>query len=182
MAARKQGHEKMIKLIGSIVIVGVATLFGFELSNRLRRRTKQIRYLKMALESLETEIVFAMTPLAEACIKVSVQLADQTVGSFFQKVGLRLSKEESLVTDIWDHVLEKWRQETDLKDSEINILKQFGQTLGQQDLENQRKQIRLAISYFDQEEKQALEGQQKYESMYKSLGLLAGVFIVLIML
>lgn len=172
----------MIKLLGSIVIVGVTTLFGFELSNRLRRRSKQIRYLKMALESLETEIVFAMTPLAEACKRVSDQIPDHTVASFFQTIGLKLSKEESLVTDIWQSVLEKWKEETDLKDSEINILKQFGQTLGQQDLENQRKQIRLAISYFDQEENQALEAQQKYDSMYKSLGFLAGIFIVLIML
>ena len=45
-----------MKIVGSLVIIFATTLYGFELSNRLSRRTKQIRYL------LETESVFALTP------------------------------------------------------------------------------------------------------------------------
>lgn len=171
----------MIKIIGSLVIIAASTLFGFEFSNRLSRRTKQIRYLKIALESLETEIVFALTPLAVAFDKVSKSIPSP-VGDLFQQVALKLSKEENAASNIWISTLEKWQKDTDLKNEEINILTQFGQTLGQQDLENQRKQIRLAIHYFDQEENLAMEGQKKYESMYKSLGFLAGILIVLIML
>lgn len=170
-----------MKLIGSLIIILAATAFGWEFSRRLARRTKQIRYLKIAFEALETEMVFGMTPLPHACEKVSRQLISP-LNTFFDEVSKRLKEEERTAMDIWCTTLKKWRMSTDLDESEINILNQFGQTLGQQDLENQRKQIRLAISYFDQEEKQAIESQSKYESMYKSLGFLGGVLIVLIML
>lgn len=171
----------MMKIVGSLVIIFATTLYGFELSNRLSRRTKQIRYLKVALESLETEIVFALTPLGEAFDKVSRQIPFP-ISDFFRDVSKKLYNEENSASNIFYSSLTNWYKKTDLEKGELNILRQFGQTLGQQDLENQRKQIRLAIQYFDQEEKLALEAQKKYESMYKSLGFLAGVFIVLIMI
>ncbi|MFA9559425.1 stage III sporulation protein SpoIIIAB [Evansella sp. AB-rgal1] len=170
-----------MKLFGAIVILLTSTAFGWELSNRLGRRTKQIRYLKIAFEALETEMVFGMTPLPYACEKVSNQLI-KPLKSLFQTVSKRLLEEEQSAKDIWCTSVEKWKKSTDLTGTEINILLQFGQTLGQQDLESQRKQIRLAISYFNQEEKEALESQQKFESMYKSFGFLGGVLLVLIML
>ncbi|MBU9712213.1 stage III sporulation protein SpoIIIAB [Evansella tamaricis] len=170
-----------MKLIGAILIIIASTVFGWEFSGRLARRTKQIRYLKIAFESLETEMVFGMTPLPYACEKVSNQVPTP-VGNLFKEVATRLESEENSAPDIWNTAVQNWKKRTDLYMSEINILHQFGQTLGLQDLENQRKQIRLAISYFDQEEKQAMESQKKFESMYKSLGFLGGVLIVIIML
>lgn len=171
----------MIKLFGSIAIIVATTLFGFEFSNRLSRRTKQIRYLKIALEALETEIVFALTPLAEAFEKVSKQIPSP-ISDLFYEVSMKLYQEENSASSIWLSSLQNWEKKTDLESSEMNILSQFGKTLGKQDLENQRKQIRLAIQFFDQEEKLAMDVQKKYESMYKSLGLLAGILIVLILI
>ncbi|MDQ0256262.1 stage III sporulation protein AB [Evansella vedderi] len=170
-----------MKLVGALLIILTTTVFGWEFATRLARRTKQIRYLKIAFEALETEMVFGMTPLPYACEKVANQLSSP-LSQFFHEVSKKLKEEERTARDIWCNTLEKWKKTTDLEASEINILNQFGQTLGEQDLENQRKQIRLAISYFDQEEKQAMESQKKFESMYKSLGFLGGVLIVLIML
>ncbi|ADU29965.1 stage III sporulation protein SpoIIIAB [Evansella cellulosilytica] len=170
-----------MKLLGALLIIATTTMFGWEFSRRLTRRTKQIRYLKIAFEALETEMTFSMTPLPDACEKVAHQLI-APLNIFFEDVAERLKKEEKSATSIWNSSLKKWKGKTDLNTAELNILNQFGQTLGQQDLESQRKQIRLAISYFNQEEKQALEDQQKFESMYKSLGFLGGVLLVLIML
>ena len=170
-----------MKLIGAIIVLLAATSFGWEFSSRLTRRTRQIRFLKLAFEALETEMVFGMTPLPLACEKVARQVS-APLKSFFSKVAKRLYSEESSAGHIWETTLDSWKKTTDLADSEVNIIYQFGQTLGQQDLESQRKQIRLAISYFDQEEKQAMEAQRKFEAMYRSLGFLGGVLIVLIML
>ncbi|MBU9724173.1 MULTISPECIES: stage III sporulation protein SpoIIIAB [Bacillaceae] len=170
-----------MKIIGALLIIAASTFFGFELARKLTRRTKQIRYLKIAFESLETEMVFGMTPLPLACEKVGNQVPSP-ISSLFHEVANRLETEESSAPEIWNSMIKKWAKTTDLYASEINTLTQFGQTLGLQDLENQRKQIRLAISYFDQEEKDAMESQKKFESMYKSLGFLGGVLIVIIML
>ncbi|WP_078597080.1 stage III sporulation protein SpoIIIAB [Evansella clarkii] len=170
-----------MKLAGALLIILAATVFGWEFSSRLSRRTRQIRELKLAFEALETEMVFGMTPLPLACSKVGKQ-AGPLLGRFFEKVADGLCTEEASASEIWQRTLYTWKDTSDLSAAEINILQQFGQTLGQQDMENQRKQIRLAISYFNQEEEQAAESQKKYESMYKSLGFLGGALIVLIML
>ncbi|SDY56099.1 stage III sporulation protein AB [Evansella caseinilytica] len=170
-----------MKLLGAIFIILATSVFGWEISGRLARRTKQIRYLITAFEALEAEMVFGMTPLSLACEQVS-RRHDPPISLLFHDVASRLHKEERPAPDIWKTSLKKWQRKTDLDKPELKILEQFGQTLGQQDLENQRKQIRLAVSYLDKEEKHAFERQNKFSSMYKSLGFLGGVLLVLIML
>ncbi|MCD8508707.1 MAG: stage III sporulation protein AB [Bacillus sp. (in: Bacteria)] len=95
-----------MKLMGAIIIILAATAFGWEFSRRLTRRTKQIRYLKIAFEALETEMVFGMTPLPYACEKVSRQLISP-LNAFFREVSERLMEEERTATDIWCSTLKK---------------------------------------------------------------------------
>ena len=63
-----------------------------------------------------------------------------------------------------------------LKQTERDILLQFGKTLGKHDLEHQQKQIRLALSHLERVEK---EGGGKPEGLRKDvpqLGVVDGTF------
>ncbi|UCZ54598.1 stage III sporulation protein AB [Bacillus shivajii] len=170
-----------MKLLGAFIIIVTSTLLGWEFARRFTRRKNQIRQLRLAFEALEGEMVFSMAPLSDACQKVAVQSA-APINQLFSEVSEKLTSEEKSAPDIWADCLKKWKKKTDLEAAEINILEQFGQTIGQQDIETQRNQIRLAITYFEQEEKHAQESEKKYESMYRSLGFLGGVLIVIIMM
>jgi stage III sporulation protein AB len=53
----------MIKIIGAICIIIATSWIGFEASKALTERTRQIRILKSALQSLEAEIMYGHAPL-----------------------------------------------------------------------------------------------------------------------
>ena len=64
----------MIKIIGAICIIIATSWIGFEASKTLTERTRQIRILKSALQSLEAEIMYGHTPLHEASRRIAKQI------------------------------------------------------------------------------------------------------------
>ncbi|TMW73757.1 stage III sporulation protein SpoIIIAB [Alteribacter natronophilus] len=170
-----------MKLIGIVLVILAATAIGWEWARRLQFRTKQLRDIRSGLEALETEMVYGLTPLQEACSRVAGQLREPAA-FLFRDFSLSLGREEKLAPDVWESTLKKMKRVLELKQGEWDVLSQFGRTLGRQDLENQRKHLRLALTYLEQQEKEARENQKKHESMYKSLGFLCGILLALIML
>ncbi|HBI05200.1 MAG TPA: stage III sporulation protein AB, partial [Paenibacillaceae bacterium] len=61
------------------------------------------------------------------------------------------------------------------------VLLQLGQVLGQSNREDQQKHIRLALMNLKSEEDVARAQQQKYEKMCRSLGLLGGLLVVILL-
>ncbi|WEG14308.1 stage III sporulation protein SpoIIIAB [Pullulanibacillus sp. KACC 23026] len=170
-----------MKIIGIILIVSTTTLIGFALAKRYRERPRQLRQLVTALQSLESEIMFGLTPVFEAASHLVEQLPSPS-NRFFADLLVLLDKRDGrALTDIWSETTESFWTQTALKQAEKEIWKQFGQTLGQSDRENQKKHIRLAISHLEREEEEARIAQQQYEKMTKSLGILGGLLIVLLL-
>ena len=64
----------MIKLVGAAIIMIATTWTGFEAARKISARPRQLRQLKVALQSLEAEIMYAHTPLKEAAQKLQKQL------------------------------------------------------------------------------------------------------------
>ena len=64
----------MVKLIGAAIIMIATTWAGFEAARKLSARPRQLRQLKVALQSLEAEIMYGHTPLKEAAQKITKQL------------------------------------------------------------------------------------------------------------
>lgn len=167
--------------LGAALIVLASAYIGMELAKRLERRTTILRHIKVAMETLDTEVAFAMIPLAQALDQVSRQLPSPA-SDFFNLVAIRLTNEDISALEAWEEVLDSWKVNIDLEEKDIEILRQFGQTLGKQDIHGQRKQIQLTQSYLNHMESTALDAQKKYQSMYRSLGLLGGLLLVIMLL
>ena len=72
--AKGEGEQHMIKIIGAVFIVAATTWIGFEFANKLRERPRQLWLMRSALQSLEAEIMYGHTPLAEAAERLAKQL------------------------------------------------------------------------------------------------------------
>lgn len=170
-----------MKLIGAILILIATTLVGFEFAKQLSERPRQLRHLKSALQTLEAEITYGLTPLSEASLQLSQQLP-KPISYLFDRFSYYLAKQEESVDRAWEQSLKETWQLTALCDAEYEIMRQFGATLGQHDRDNQQKHIRLTIAHLEREEGDAKEKQNRYEKMIKSLGFLAGLLIILLMI
>ncbi|EPZ38142.1 stage III sporulation protein SpoAB [Anoxybacillus ayderensis] len=170
-----------MKWIGAICIILATTWSGFEASRLLRERTKQLRQLKMALQSLEAEIMYGHTPLMDASLRLSQQLS-RPLSWLFESFAHKLQKGTMNARQAWEESLHEVWKMTALKEGEFEIMKQFGETLGQYDHEIQQNYIRLTMVHLEREEGDAMEKQQRYERMMKSLGVLTGILIVLLLI
>lgn len=170
-----------MKLIGAILILLATTWVGFEFAKKLSERPRQLRHLKSALQTLEAEIMYGMTPLSEACLQLSKQLP-KPISYLFERFSFYLNKQEDSVDRAWEESLSDTWNFTALCESEYEIMRQFGTTLGQHDRTNQQKYIRLTIAHLEREEGDAREKQNRYEKMIKSLGFLTGLLIILLMI
>ncbi|WGG44140.1 stage III sporulation protein SpoIIIAB [Rossellomorea sp. DA94] len=171
----------MIKLVGAVFILLSTSWAGFEASKYLTERPRQLRLLKLALQSLEAEITYSHTPLHEATRKISKQL-QKPVSWFFETFSKKLTEEEISVKKAWDESLNDVWKLTAFKAGEYEILKQFGENLGRHDMMTQQKHIQLALKHLDREETEAVEKQKKYEKMTKSLGFLSGLLLIILLL
>ncbi|MBA4535780.1 stage III sporulation protein SpoAB [Bacillus aquiflavi] len=171
----------MIKLMGAVVILIATTWTGFEASRHLNERPRQLRQLKSALQTLEAEIMFGHTPLHEAARRLASQ-TPKPLSWFFEVFANKLTKCETTVKAAWDESLQETWKLTAFKRGELEIMKQFGETLGRHDRISQQKQIMLTLSHLEREEMDARDKQIKYEKMVKSLGFLSGLLIIILLM
>ncbi len=170
-----------MKLIGAVFIILATTWVGFEWAKRLSERPKQLRQLKVAIQSLEAEMMYGLTPLAEASDHISKQLP-RPVSSLFSQFAERLLNKQMTAYEAWEESIRETWGLTSLLESESEVMMQFGATLGQHDREQQQKQIKLTLAHLEREEHEAKDRQLRYERMIKSLGFLTGLLIVILML
>lgn len=169
-----------MNLIGAILLIIATSLIGFEKAARLKKRPDQILQFKGALQVMEAEIVYSQRLLADVCLQISTQIP-APVSHFFRKIGEEIGHHHDL-PKLWIDELKHLLSYSALKHDEINVLKQFGQTLGHFDLINQQKQIQLAIVHLD---RILIEAQNEYlifSKVYRGIGVLSGILIALILM
>ncbi|WP_136606312.1 stage III sporulation protein SpoIIIAB [Paenibacillus dokdonensis] len=169
----------MLKLIGAVLILLSGTLAGFHQAARFAARPKQIRELILAMQRLETEISYGFTPLPDAFRKMSEQLGEP-LRSIFRSSAIHMASggitaQESIQRSLH----ENWKR-TAMKTPERDILHQLSFTLGTSDRQDQIKHIALAAQQLKHEEAVARDEQAKYEKISRSLGLLIGALIVIL--
>lgn len=170
-----------MKWIGALLFIFMSTWIGFEWSSKLDRRPKQIRQFKDALKILEAEMLYSQMPLAEAFKSIAHQTPNP-VRLFFKQIVTDLTTDPTDFLTVWDQNVKNLSHITSFENNEIEILQQFGRTLGQHDYLQQQKHIKLTITHLDRELEEARDNQRKYGKMAKSLGLLCGLFIVLLLI
>jgi len=169
-----------MKWFGAIIIISTTTWFGFDLSKKLRQRKQQIRAIIQFIQILEAEMSYSSFPLQHIFENVSRKV-DEPINQFYRQLSERLKGIVSDFTFIWEEELLWLMKNSALKASEQEILKQFGQQLGQHTLNEQQKHIKLTLHYLQRQLEEAEEQKSRYETMMKSLGVLIGLFIVVLL-
>ncbi len=118
----------------------------------ISERPKQLRLIRDSLETLDAEIMYGHAPLGEAAKNISVAIAKAHLKSlsFFAKnlkgedatVRIGLGRESQM----------QYGMKRCLKQSEYEILIQFGENLGRHDRATQQKHIMLAFKHLEREE------------------------------
>lgn len=170
-----------LKWFGALIVLFVSTWIGWQFSDQLKQRPRQIRQFIDALTILEAEILYSQSSLQGAFLMIAKRLQEPS-RTFFHRISESLFIESNDFVDLWNDQLKMFMSVSFLTDVDYEILRQFGQTLGQHDYEQQKKNIRLTITYLQRQREEAMDRANQYSKLTITLGFLLGLFIVLLLI
>lgn len=169
-----------MKIAGAILFIMMTSWIGYDWSRQLQKRTKQLRGMIYSLQLLEAEMGYTNAPLQKVFSALQ-QKTTAPISQFYKYLSEELTLTVSDFSAVWDHALEYLLDNSALKQEEAEILRQFGKNLGNHTFLQQEKHIHLTMHHLKHTLTTANEEQYKYERMAKTMGVLAGIFIVLLL-
>ncbi|MGQ8874602.1 stage III sporulation protein SpoIIIAB [Paenibacillus sp. TSA_86.1] len=170
----------MVNMFGALLILLASTLAGFYKARQYALRPRQLRELIAALQRLMTEINYGLTPLPDAMKKMGAQTKDP-IKTLFLHAAAQMEPPHGLTAreSLQAGVEQTWGRSA-MKSDEREVMLQLSFSLGTSDRQDQTKHISLAIQQLMHEESRAQADQVKYERMSRSLGMLVGALIVIL--
>ena len=155
---------------------------GMVFSNRFKERVRQLEILQNAINEIEFSIDFLNITLDRTFEKVAKNI-DGPLEEMFSYVAYRLRENPaSDMKKVWNHAIFKYNQALALSQSDIQILMDFSKSLGQGSREKEKNNLKLTSMRLGIALDEARIDAQKNTKMYRVLGFLAGIFVVIILL
>lgn len=172
----------LFKLLGSLIVILSSTFLGYALANECKNRPLQLRELQGLLQMFENQISYLSDVIAEAFERIS-RIGGSDVCIFFSRTVELLKEDKTLnASQAWEKAVNDNIRKTSLNQEDKDILLAFGKILGSSELEGQIKNIRLTMTQLKLQEEKAEASRVKNEKMYKSLGILGGIAVVIVLL
>lgn len=172
----------IMKIIGCILVIASSTGMGFYFSSEMRCRIEDLRELKKLIGLLRGDIRYANTPLPEAINSINRRHSGR-FQTFFAFVSEQLNELSGhTFSEIWRTAAEKQLMDTSLTKKDKLHLVQFGENLGYLDKDMQMNTIDLYISQLEEEIKDLAKTVREKSYLYNTLGVMAGIFITIIMI
>ncbi|NLV37140.1 MAG: stage III sporulation protein AB [Clostridiaceae bacterium] len=172
----------LFKLTGSIIVIVSCSFLGLILSRDCKKRPTQLRELQGILQMFENQITYLSDIIADAFERISKIGGSDTCVFFTRAVEILRKNKAISASEGWSQAVEQCICRTALNKEDEEILMAFGRMLGSTDLDGQIKNIRLTIGQLRLQEDKAEESRRKNENMYKSLGVLGGIAVVIVLL
>lgn len=172
----------LFKIIGSIIVILSCSFLGFVLSGDCSKRPRQLRELQSLLQMFENQISYLSDIITEAFERIG-RVGRNDMGIFFARtVEILKERDAQSASEAWEKAVRQCIRTTALNKEDEEIMLSFGKLLGNTDIEGQIKNIRLAVGQLALQEKKAEESRKKNENMYRSLGMLGGLAVVIVLL
>ena len=165
------------KCICLVFILLISTSLGIKISQKYKKREFELKEIKSALNMFKSKIKYTYEPIPDTFMDISENYSCN-VSNIFRIASLNM-KEKS-AGEAWNEAVESTY--TNLNSEDRNVLKSLSKMLGKTDLEGQLKEIELTENFLNYQIEKAETERQKNEKLYKTLGIVAGVGIVIILI
>ena len=166
-----------IKLIILNLILVSSTIIGITFSKKYTYRVNELQEMKNALNIFMTKIKFTYEPIPSTFLYISEKV-EGNVSKIFKNATEEM--ENKPAGEAWDKSLDAIV--TNMKKEDIDIIRNLGRLLGKTDIEGQISEIKLVNNFLDIQIKDAEEEKNKNEKMYRTLGIVAGMTITILLI
>ncbi len=172
----------ILRIIGSLLIVTSSSLIGYIYGKKYSDRLNNILHMKNCVRLLETEIIYGANPVPEAFLNI-YNKGNKKFSFIFKYIRDYLFQNKNAnLLDGFLSVEDVLKEELLFKKEDVEVFLSLGRMLGNSDRSDQEKNFKLIFMEIGNLEEEAREEKEKNEKVYKKLGLLFGVALVIILL
>ena len=166
----------MIKLIGSILILASCTGIGFSKSKEMQFHLTELEELKRIFYLLKSELQYTRATFAEVFEKIEPKIREPFRSWLYNLCARLNEKSGSMFWEIWNDSIEEHLKECRLKEDELNELKIAGKNL------EYIESLDLFIEQMEYRIKNTRENYRTKRKLCQSLGIMGGIFLVILLL
>lgn len=168
-----------IKWIGAVLIILGCGGVGFSLSAAHRREEQDLHQLISALDFMQCELQYRLTPLPELCR----QAAQQSKGAI-RRLFLALCEEleDQIAPEVWHCMNAALARTTGLTAGAAAIAGNLGKTLGRFDLDGQLRGLESTRQDCRRALEKLTDNREVRLRSYQTLGLCAGAALAILFL
>ncbi len=181
----RKGRDKdmlFIRAFGVGLILFSSTAIGLLYANRLKEQIEELETIKKLLLMLRGEIKYSHSTLSEAFGSIGKRIKGPYGELLFKVAGQMDSMKGQTLAQIWEACVAEYLKESALLKEEKEKWVHFGSQLGYLDKEMQVSTIELYLEQVQEEIKNAQENFKRNGKLYRMMGVMAGIFLVILML
>lgn len=165
-----------------MLILVFCGLMGIAFQSDMRQRIVLLQDFYRGILLLHQEITFLKFPLEEAACH-----AGQGLGSpmkdFFCETGKKLSElTEASFGSVWEEMGQTFLKHTGLKAEDLDLIFQMGQQLGRMETGESENLFKVYEQRLELALAEAREEYKEKAQLYKRLGIVGGIFLVILLL
>ncbi len=168
----------IIKLIASIIIIFVCGYIGVYKSKKLKLREEILREMITFLELVKNEINYMLNPLPNA-YEISRQSLNTSLKDVMGAIVVDMLKLNNQVL-IENSIIENVNKINEISNYDKEIFISTLKNLGRSDIESQFNIIDNTIKILNNQINEANEIKLNNSKIYKTVGIISGIMIVII--
>ncbi len=149
------------------------------MSARARKQVRETEKFVRLLTAIQTQIEYTLMP-TDKLLKTLCESAEFCDFSFVHTVKSRFDTGESL-EDAWNGALKTYTVHSALEGGEIDLISAFSSAFGNTDKKGQSANCAFFIEQLEEKAKELRKTSQNTSRLYQALGVLSGVFLVILL-
>ena len=168
---------QMIKIIILFAIFILSNFIGRTISLKYKYRLEELKEMKSMLNIFKTKIKFTYETIPEIFDEISKK-TNSNIGKIFFNAKEYMEKGNT-ADDSWKMSIKETKN--NLNEEDKNTLNIMSKMLGESDVEGQVSQIDITLNFLEEQIEEAMQEKNKNERLYKKLGTIMGLGLVIIL-
>lgn len=170
---------QIIKGISFLLIFLTSSKIGYIIANKYKNRLNELKEMKNALNMLKTKMKYTYETIPDIFEEISKN-TNEKISRIFKKALENMNNKKLDAGHAWREAI--ITSKTDLTEEDRQVLINMEKLLGKTDLEGQVGDIELTSNFLDVQIEKAEKEKTKNEKLYKTLGKIIGVTIVILLI
>lgn len=170
-----------MKIIGCVLVITICMVIGRTMADGYVERVKNLQEFITALSLLRSKIAFGQEVLEVSFLDIGIS-CENKVGKIFHDVALELGSSNIPVSEIWSSKIDECFKGLDFSFEDEKILIDFGNMLGRGSIDEEIRNINLAVERLKTQLENAVFERNKYAKLYRTIGGIGGTALAIILI